>query len=298
MDFPHIDPVLLPIWGPIAIRWYALTYLFGLLGAWWLGVRRARQPGSMWTEDEVSDFIFYGFAGIVLGGRFGYVLFYQFDMFLNNPLYLLKIWEGGMSFHGGLLGVLVAFYIFGRRTNKPFFLIGDFIAPLVPIGLGLGRLGNFINGELYGRPVVDESLPWAMRFRCDPVNAPWYNKVCDPEALLRHPSQIYQFLLEGVALFALLFWFSSKTRPRMAVSGLFLIGYGSFRFIVEYFREPDEHLREMAEFLSMGQVLSLPMIVVGIMLMVMAYRNPVFDVAEEKTKKSSSNKKKKSAKQS
>ncbi len=289
MEFPYIDPVIFHIWGPIALRWYALAYLVGLLAAWWLGVKRARQPGSIWTEEEISDFIFYGFLGVVLGGRIGYVLFYQFGALLENPLYLFYIHEGGMSFHGGLIGVVVAFWYFSRKTQKPMFALADFIAPLVPIGLGAGRLGNFINGELWGRQVTDPDFPLGMRFSCDFEKAPWFVG-CDQENLVRHPSQLYEFALEGVVLFMLLWWFSSKPRPRMAVAGLFSLGYGSFRFIVEYFREPDEHLKHMAEWLTMGQVLSVPMILLGIGLMIWAYKNPVYDIAENKAKKKKSSK--------
>ena len=278
MEFPQIDPVIFHIWGPIALRWYALAYLIGLVSAWWLGVRRARKPGSIWTEQEISDFVFYGFLGVVIGGRLGYVLFYQFDMFLDNPLYLLKIYEGGMSFHGGMLGVVGAFYFFCRKTNKPFWALADFIAPLAPIGLGVGRLGNFVNAELVGRTTDLQSTPWAVHFPQDPAD------------VYRHPSQLYEFALEGVVLFVLLFWFSAKPRPRKAVAGLFLAGYGSFRFIVEYFREPDAHLREMAEWLTMGQVLSAPMIIAGVALMVWAYKDPVLDIAESSNGKKSGKK--------
>ncbi len=268
MEFPQIDPVIFHIWGPIALRWYALAYLVGLLSAWYLGVSRAKKPGSIWTPDEISDFIFYGFLGVVLGGRFGYVLFYQFPLFLDNPLYLFKIYEGGMSFHGGLIGVVLSFWWFARKTKKPMWALADFIAPMVPIGLGAGRLGNFINAELYGRTTDLASTPWAVNFPQD------------PEGVYRHPSQLYEFLLEGLVLFAILFWFSQKPRPRMAVAGLFGAGYGAFRFIVEYFREPDEHLKHMAEWLTMGQVLSVPMILIGVGLMVWAYKHPVYDIAE------------------
>ncbi|NVJ48960.1 MAG: prolipoprotein diacylglyceryl transferase [Gammaproteobacteria bacterium] len=279
MEFPYIDPVIIQIWGPVALRWYALAYLIGLAAAWWLGMRRARQPGSLWTTEEISDFIFYGFLGVVIGGRLGYVLFYQFDLLLDNPLYLFQIHKGGMSFHGGMLGVIAAFAYFTRKTGKPFWSLADFIAPLAPIGLGAGRLGNFINGELWGREVVDPDFPLGIRFSCNPELAPWYTG-CDSENLLRHPSQLYEFALEGVVLFILLYWFSAKPRPRKAVAGLFSLGYGVFRFIVEYFREPDEHLKEMAEWLTMGQVLSAPMIILGIVLLVMAYRQPVYDHQE------------------
>ncbi len=281
MDFPYIDPVIVHIWGPIALRWYALAYLLGLFAAIWLGNYRAKHSSGLWTQEQVSDFMFVGFLGVILGGRIGYVLFYQFSGFLDNPFYLFKVWEGGMSFHGGLIGVLVAIAYYSRKTKKAFFTIGDFLVPLLPIGLGMGRLGNFINGELYGRAVVDQTLPWAMRFKCNEELAPWYT-ACDPEGLLRHPSQLYQFALEGVALFIVLYWFSSKSRPRAAVSAVFLIGYGIFRFFVEFFREPDAHLKEMAEFLTMGQVLSIPMVIAGGYLFYLAYKKPVFDVAEPK----------------
>ncbi len=271
MVFPVIDPDIISIGpfeifgmniGPIGLKWYGLMYLLGLLAAWGLGNMRARSPDNSWDKEQVSDMIFYGFLGVVLGGRFGYVFFYQFDLFLKDPVYLFRITEGGMSFHGGLLGVLFAFFYFGKKTGKTFFEISDFFAPFVPIGLGLGRIGNFINAELWGR-VAGPDVPWAMRFPTDPDN------------LLRHPSQLYQFLLEGVVLFTLLFWFSSKSRPRRAVSGLFLMGYGTQRFIVEYFRQPDAHLGLLWMKLSMGQLLSLPMILIGALIMWTAYKKPV-----------------------
>jgi len=265
IEFPEIDPIALSIgplsiadWeiGPLNIHWYGITYLVGFAGAWLLAKYRAKKFGG-WTEEQVADLIFYGALGVVLGGRFGYVLFYNFDQFLANPMWLFHVWEGGMSFHGGLIGVLVAFYLFGRKVNKGFFEVSDFLAPMVPIGLGAGRIGNFIGGELWGRTT---DVPWAMVF---------------PRAgdFARHPSQLYQFALEGVILFALLFWFSSRSRPEKAVSGLFLIGYGSFRFLVEFFRQPDAHLGFIAfNWLSMGQLLSLPMIIVGAFFMHLAYQ--------------------------
>lgn len=207
-------------------------------------------------KDEVSDLLFAGFLGVVLGGRIGYVLFYQFDAFLADPLFLFKVWTGGMSFHGGLLGVIAAMFWFARKTKRTFFTVSDFIAPLVPFGLGAGRMGNFINGELWGR-VTD--VPWAMVF---PTGGPF----------ARHPSQLYEFALEGVVLFLILNWFIRKPRPAGAVSGLFLIGYGAFRFIVEFFREPDAHLGLFGDWISMGQILSTPMIILGALMMVWAYR--------------------------
>jgi phosphatidylglycerol:prolipoprotein diacylglycerol transferase len=279
MEFPYIDPVIVPIWGALALRWYSLAYLVGLAAAWYLGVRKARQPGSLWTEDEISDFVFYGFLGVVVGGRLGYVLFYQFDSLLANPLYLFRLDEGGMSFHGGLLGVLFSFWYYARKVNKSVWSLADIITPLAPIGIGAGRLGNFINGELWGREVIDKTYQYGMRFSCNPQEAPWYTG-CDRENLYRHPSQLYEFALEGVVLFLLLWWFGRKPRPRMALTGLFTLGYGVFRFTVEYFREPDAHLRHMAEWLTMGQVLSLPMVLIGLTLIVMAYRTPIYDHIE------------------
>nr|WP_207802702.1 prolipoprotein diacylglyceryl transferase [Motiliproteus coralliicola] len=256
MTFPQIDPVALQL-GPLKIHWYGLMYLGGFAAAWWLANRRARRPDSGWTPAQVSDLIFYCALGVVLGGRFGYVLFYNLDRFLAEPLWLFAVWEGGMAFHGGLLGVMAAIWWFGRKYHKGFFQVADFVAPLVPIGLGLGRLGNFIGGELWGRAT---DLPWGMVFpRAD--------------ELARHPSQLYQFALEGVTLFCLLWWFSSRPRPAMAVSGLFLIGYGSFRFLVEFARQPDAHLGFIAfDWLTMGQLLSLPMVLAGVLLMGLAYR--------------------------
>ncbi len=211
--FPSIDPVLIEL-GPIAVRWYGLMYLLGFVFALWLANHRATKPNSGWNKEEVSDLLFAGFLGVVLGGRIGYVLFYQLDAFIADPLFLFKVWTGGMSFHGGLLGVITAMAWYARKTQRHFFTVADFIAPLVPFGLGAGRLGNFMNGELWGR-VTD--VPWAMVF---PTGGPWP----------RHPSQLYEFALEGVALFVILNMYIKKPRPMGAVSGLFLAGYGTFRF--------------------------------------------------------------------
>lgn len=255
-----IDPVLLDL-GPLKVHWYGLMYLVGFAAAWWLGCMRARKPGSGWSEDQVSDFVFWGAMGVVLGGRFGYVLFYNFERFLSDPLWLFAVWEGGMSFHGGLLGVIAVLYIWGRRQGKSLFEMGDFVAPLIPIGLGAGRVGNFIGGELWGR-VTDQS--WGVIF---PRAA---------DGLGRHPSQLYEFALEGVVLFVLLWWYSAKPRPRMAVSGMFLLLYGVFRSTAELAREPDAHIGFLAfDWLTMGQLLSLPMIVLGAMLIGIAYARGV-----------------------
>lgn len=255
LQFPTIDPVAISI-GPLDIRWYGLMYLFGFLFANWLANRRAAQTNNLWSKEQVSDLLFAGFVGVVVGGRVGYVIFYNFDYFIQDPLYLFKVWTGGMSFHGGLIGVISAMLWYARKNQRRFFAVADFIAPLVPFGLGLGRLGNFMNGELWGR-VTD--VPWAMIFP-GAGNVP------------RHPSQLYEFVLEGVVLFFILNWFIRKPRPLGSVSGLFLVGYGSFRFIIEYFREPDVQLGLFADIISMGQILSLPMIIPGILLLIWAYK--------------------------
>ena len=246
---PNFDPILFQI-GPLAVRWYGVMYLAGFLAAWWLGARRIRQGLAPISRDQLDDLLFTVVVGVILGGRLGYVIFYKPLDYLANPLEILAIWQGGMSFHGGFLGVLAAAWFFAWRHRISWWDLMDYIAPLVPIGLGTGRLGNFINGELWGR-VTD--VPWGMVFR-------------DAGAAPRHPSQLYQMALEGIALFALLWWFSSRKRPRMQVSALFLVGYGVFRFTAEFAREPDAFLGLLALGLSMGQWLSLPMIVAGVVL--------------------------------
>lgn len=257
LQYPDIDPVAVAI-GPLQIHWYGLTYLVGFVAGWWLGRIRTRKPWSPINKEQMDDLLFYLALGVILGGRFGYVVFYNFDAFLADPLWLFRVWEGGMSFHGGLLGVMFAMWWYGRKVGSGFWVMADFVAPLVPIGLGAGRIGNFINGELWGKPT---DVAWAMVFPTA------------PDALARHPSQLYQFALEGVALFAILWWFSAKQRPRMAVSGMFLVFYGIFRFLVEFVREPDPQLGYLAfDWLTMGQVLSTPMILAGIGLLLIAYR--------------------------
>ncbi len=264
MEFPQIDPVIFQIYGPIGLNWYGLTYLAGFAGAWLLGTYRAKKPHSPFTPEQVSDFLFYAFLGVIIGGRVGYVLFYNFGLFIEDPMYLFRIFEGGMSFHGGLLGVLASFWYFARKTGKTFATISDYFAPMAPIGLATGRIGNFINGELWGKPTDVESVPWAMIFPSAPGGL--------ESGVYRHPSQLYEFALEGVVLFIILYYFSKKPRPALSVSGLFLLGYGAFRFIVEYWREPDDHLRAMAEYISMGQLLSLPMVFAGIAMIVWGYK--------------------------
>jgi len=255
--YPEIDPVALDL-GFVQIHWYGLMYLIAFLLAWWLGKKRANMPNSGWTADQVSDMIFFGALGVVLGGRIGYMIFYNFPALAEDPLALFKIWQGGMSFHGGLLGVLLAMYFFGRKYKKTFFDTVDFVAPLVPLGYFAGRVGNFINGELWGR-VTD--VPWGVIF-----------PHAGPEP--RHASMLYQGILEGLVIFAIVWWFSSKPRPRMAVSALFAICFGVFRFINEFFRQPDAHLGFVAfDWMSMGQVLSIPLVILGVILWVLAYKN-------------------------
>jgi phosphatidylglycerol:prolipoprotein diacylglycerol transferase len=254
---PQIDPIAVAI-GPIAIRWYGLMYLiaFGLF--FFLGRWRARRDGWRGVSHEViDDLLFWGVLGVILGGRLGYVLFYKFGYYAAHPLEVLAVWQGGMSFHGGFLGVLAASWLAARKHRLTFLQLTDFIAPLIPCGLAAGRMGNFINGELWGR-VASPDLPWGMVFR-------------DGGPLPRHPSQLYQFALEGLALFIILWLYSARPRPVGAVSGAFLVGYGVFRFIAEYFREPDDFLGLLALNLSMGQWLSLPMIVAGAAMMAWAH---------------------------
>jgi phosphatidylglycerol:prolipoprotein diacylglycerol transferase len=254
---PQFDPVAFSI-GPVAVRWYGLMYLVGFALFVVLGKYRAnRQLLTGWHPRDVDDMLFYGVLGVILGGRLGYVLFYKPLHYLANPLEIFAVWTGGMSFHGGFLGVLVAMWWFARRRGKRWLDVTDFIAPLVPLGLAAGRLGNFINGELWGRPTDG---PWGMVF---------------PQAdnLARHPSQLYQFALEGIALFAILWWYTNRRRPMGAPSALFLICYGAFRFVAEYAREPDGFLGLLAGGLTMGQWLSVPMVVAGLLMMAWAHRN-------------------------
>lgn len=251
---PQFDPVALHL-GPVSVRWYGLMYLLAFIQFWFLGrlrIRRGLWPG--WAVPELDDLLTWGVLGVVVGGRLGQVLFYEPHYYFAHPLEIFAVWKGGMSFHGGFLGVLLALAGWSHRHGKAWWETMDFIAPLVPLGLAFGRLGNFINGELWGR-AADPELPWAMIFP-------------GVDLIPRHPSQLYQALGEGLCLFLILWWFSSRPRPRCAVSGAFLVGYGFFRFVAEYFREPDGGIFGHSYVVSMGQWLSLPMILVGVALLV------------------------------
>jgi len=270
LTYPDINPIAFQL-GPLKVHWYGLMYLVGFVLGWLLGRWRASRPGSRWTGVMVDDLVFYVVVGVVAGGRLGYMLFYGYDQILANPLNVLKVWEGGMSFHGGLIGVMIAVWLFGRKHGLTFFQVGDFVAPLVPPGILAGRIGNFINGELWGHPTW---VPWAMQVRCDRfpehcLGLPAGSAFSPP----LHPSQLYEATLEGLVLFVVLWWFSRRPRPTMAVSGLFLLLYGVFRFSVEFVRQPDAHIGYLAfDWLTMGQVLSLPMLLAGALLLALAYR--------------------------
>ncbi len=256
LTYPEIDPIAFSF-GPLTVHWYGLTYLFAFASAWWLAIKRCEQPWSPINKSQVEDLVVYGALGVVLGGRLGYVFFYNLEHFLQDPLWLVRIWEGGMSFHGGLLGVAVAVWLYSRRVQTSFLRLGDFVVLMVPLGLGFGRLGNFIGQELWGRAA---DVPWAMVFPRDPQGVP------------RHPSQLYEFALEGLLLFVLIFWFSKKQRPVSSVGGLFLVGYGCARFFVEFFREPDAHIGfDLLGWMSRGQLLCIPMILIGLTLVAWAY---------------------------
>ena len=268
LHYPNFDPIAFRIplefnipflgwhFGPISVRWYGITYLVGFAAAWWFGRRRAGRDGSPVNLVQMDDVIFYGALGVILGGRLGYMLFYGRDQLLENPASIIRIWDGGMSFHGGLLGVTAAMLLYARHARIGFLALMDFVAPLVPIGLGAGRVGNFINGELWGKPT---NVPWG--FIVDGVG--------------RHASQLYEATLEGAALFAIVWTFSIRPRPVMSVAGLFLAAYGVFRFAIEFVRVPDAQLGYLAfGWLTMGQVLSLPMLIGGLVMLVLAYRRP------------------------
>ncbi len=274
---PNIDPILVQI-GPFAIHWYGLMYLAALGSAYFCANLRTKSANNNWHANQVSDLVFFLFLGAVLGGRFGYVLFYNFEYFLSHPMFLIG-WNGhtiewaGMSFHGGLLGVLASAMWYAKKNKRTFFEVTDFIAPIIPLGLFFGRIGNFINGELWGRPAGSD-IYWSVTFK----NAPLVHGLQVP----RHPSQLYEAILEGLVLFAIIWLYSNKERPRAAVSGLFLLGYGSFRFFVEFFREPDAGIGFIlgTEWLTKGMLLSIPMVVFGGTMIVLAYKKkPILKLA-------------------
>jgi len=258
LQHPQFDPIAFQL-GPLSVHWYGLMYLIGFSLAWLLGRWRIQQGKSALSPRDLEDIIFYGVLGAVLGGRLGYVLFYKPAYYLSHPLEIAYLWEGGMAFHGGLIGVVVALALYARKRGMTLLEVGDNTAPLIPLGLAAGRLGNFINGELWGRPA---DVPWAMVF---------------PQAgdgIARHPSQLYQMGLEGLALFALIWWFARRPRPTGQVSAVFLMGYGVLRFFAEFTREPDDFLGLLTANLSMGQWLSLPMLAIGIVLFIRADKRP------------------------
>ena len=264
MKYPAIDSVLVEL-GPMAIRWYGVMYVVGMVAFYLLGKWRVRRGQSDWTLQEIADLLVYGVAGVIVGGRLGFALFYGFETFLNDPLWLFRIWEGGMSFHGGLLGVIGAAWLFARKSARGFLEVTDFAAPLAPLGLGLGRLGNFINAELPGR--VTE-LPVGVHFPCDSVRS--LNLACfgDFENVTRHVSSLYQASSEGVVLFVLVWLYAARPREAGRLSAVFLIGYGCLRFLTEFAREPDpDRGFVLFDWLTMGQLLSLPMLALGVTLL-------------------------------
>ncbi len=254
--FPNMNPIVFSI-GPLHVHWYGLMYLFGFVSAYFLALYRIKRYHLAWTTDNVDDLIFYAALGVIIGGRVGYMLIYKPMQWLADPFEVFKIWEGGMSFHGGLIGVMIALAFFSRRIKKPFWTVADFVVPLVPLGLAAGRAGNFINGELWGRL----------------TNGSWGMIFPHVDAYPRHPSQLYELILEGFFLMALIWIYASKPRPRACVSAIFLMGYAACRFFVEYFRQPDAPLGLFYS-LSMGQLLSIPMFIAGLFLYIFArYKN-------------------------
>jgi phosphatidylglycerol---prolipoprotein diacylglyceryl transferase len=250
--YPNMNPIALQL-GPIQIYWYGIMYLLAFIMAWGLALIRLRKPyNKTWSRHEVADLIFYAAIGVIVGGRLGYVLFYATSKLWHDPWLILKIWQGGMSFHGGLLGVACALLLFARKTGKFFFTVTDFLVPLAPLGLAAGRLGNFINQELVGRVT---QMPWGMLYPQGGI-------------LPRHPSELYELFFEGLVLFVIVWFYSNKARPRMAVTAMFLLSYAIFRFMLEFFRQPDLQLGFIAfGWLTMGQLLSLPMLMLGIILL-------------------------------
>jgi phosphatidylglycerol:prolipoprotein diacylglycerol transferase len=253
LQYPGFNPIAFEI-GPVKVHWYGIMYLLGFAGGWWLARRRAARPGSTWKPNDVDDLIFFAMLGVILGGRIGYVLFYGLTFWANDVWYPFKIWEGGMAFHGGLLGGVIAISLFAWRRGRNIGDVCDFTAPLPALGLFFGRIGNFINSELWGKVTT---VPWGFRVH----------------GQVRHPSQLYEATLEGLVLFAVLWWFTMRPRPRLAPSGLFLAIYGVARFLVEFVRVPDEQIGYLAGgWFTEGQLLSLPMIIGGVALLAWAYR--------------------------
>ena len=266
LTHPNINPVAIEI-GPLQVHWYGIMYMFAFAAAWLLAYREAKRPHTALEPKQVEDLIVYGAMGVILGGRIGYIVFYNFSAWMGDLLMIFRVWEGGMSFHGGLLGVISAIYLYSRKINTSFLGLLDFAALITPLGLGFGRIGNFIGQELWGR---ETDVSWGMVFPRD------------QDALVRHPSQLYQAFLEGLVLFCILYWFTRKPRPRFATGGLFLIAYGIFRFMVEFVREPDAHLQDLAfDWMTRGQMLTIPMVVGGIVIMVWAYKNHTQAVVNE-----------------
>ena len=286
MIHPQFDPVALSL-GPIQVHWYGVMYLLAFAAAYALAWYRSSKR-SGWNSEMVSDLVFYGALGVILGGRIGYVLFYQFGEFLQNPAYLFKVWEGGMSFHGGFIGVGLAMWYFAHKYKKPIFAVLDFIVPCVPTGLLFGRIGNYINGELWGR-VSDGGYNWLTYFpqaanfdanllQTNPALQALAISYNNYNLLPRHPSQLYEAFAEGLLLFIILWFYSAKPRPRMAVTALFLIGYGLSRFIIEFFRQPDaDQGFILFGWMTKGQILTAPMIILGIILIIYAYRRNIYD---------------------
>ncbi len=258
LKYPEIDPVIFGL-GPLKVRWYGMMYVVGFIAGWWLAKRRSKLAHSPVKPEQVDDLVFYVMLGVILGGRLGYTFVYGWADIAEDPLYIVKIWKGGMSFHGGLAGVLIAMWLYGRKIGNTMWQMTDFVAPFVPIGLGMGRIGNFINGELWGKPT---DVPWGFLY----------------EGEVLHPTQLYEALLEGLVLFVVLWFFSAKPRPYMSVSGLFLLLYGVFRSWVEFYRVPDAHMGDDGYlafgWLTTGQALSVPMVIAGVILLFLAYRPP------------------------
>ena len=263
---PNFDPVAFRI-GPLAVRWYGLMYLVGFMLFAFLGRVRARQSWRGFRVQDVDDLLFWGVFGAILGGRLGYVLLYKPGDYLQHPLEIFMLWHGGMASHGGIIGVIVVMWLFARARGRPFLAVADFVVPLIPLGLAAGRLGNFINGELWGRAADPSVWPWAMVFP-------------QHDSIPRHPSQLYQLLMEGVLLFVILWLYTRRPRPPGTPSSLFLIGYGTLRFIAEFAREPDDFLGFLAWHLSMGQWLSMPMVAIGLVMMVVCLKRAARDPAQ------------------